>query len=80
MYAKVKQAFLDGIELYAGKEARRNVEREGLAKMHKHLPASKLLLFEDFPHEDAAARPLLLVVTGSGATTSGWKAPSTSTT
>jgi nitrite reductase/ring-hydroxylating ferredoxin subunit len=48
MYGKVQKAFLDGIELYAGKEARRNVEREGLAKMHKHFPASKLLLFEDF--------------------------------
>jgi nitrite reductase/ring-hydroxylating ferredoxin subunit len=48
MYGKVRQAFFDGIELYAGTEARKKVERDGLSKMHKHFPASKLLLFEDF--------------------------------
>lgn len=48
MYGKVTRAFLDGIELYAGSEARKKTERDGLAKMHLHFPAGKLLLLEDF--------------------------------
>ncbi|MES2179268.1 MAG: Rieske 2Fe-2S domain-containing protein [Gemmatimonadota bacterium] len=48
MYAKVTRAFFDGIEEIAGTAVRRSVEAVGLARMHEHFPAGKLLLLEDF--------------------------------
>lgn len=46
--AKIHDAFHAGVEAFAGVEARRAVEREGLRSLHRHLPPAKVSLLEDF--------------------------------
>lgn len=46
--AKLHDAFHAGVEAFAGVEARRAVEREGLRSLHRHLPPAKVSLLEDF--------------------------------
>lgn len=46
--AKIHDAFHAAVERFAGLEARRAVEREGLRSLHRHLPPAKVSLLEDF--------------------------------
>jgi nitrite reductase/ring-hydroxylating ferredoxin subunit len=45
---KVTATFHRGIEAYAGADARRAVERDGLKNLHKHFPFEKIHLLEAF--------------------------------
>lgn len=48
LMAKINTAFLDGIEQFAGTEARRGVERDGLKNIHLHFPVEKVRLLEHY--------------------------------
>lgn len=44
----IREAFLDGIELIAGRESREGCEREGLEAMHRHFPYENLGMLEPY--------------------------------
>lgn len=46
--AKLYDAFHAGVEALEGKAAREAVEKDGLRNLHKHFPAAKVALLEDF--------------------------------
>ncbi|MBF9033175.1 Rieske 2Fe-2S domain-containing protein [Rhodobacterales bacterium HKCCE2091] len=48
LMAKIETAFLDGIEKFAGPEARKGVERDGLRMIHEHFPVEKVRLLEHY--------------------------------
>ena len=48
MYAKVRQAFFDGVEQLEGAGSRDRVKEEGLGQLHKHFPVEKIHLLESF--------------------------------
>ncbi|MCI0465496.1 MAG: Rieske 2Fe-2S domain-containing protein [Beijerinckiaceae bacterium] len=56
-YARVKQAFYDGVRTLAGVQAEQAVRRDGLGKIHLHFPTEKVLLLEAFV--ETALRDLL---------------------
>jgi nitrite reductase/ring-hydroxylating ferredoxin subunit len=46
-----EKAFLDGIELFAGRECRQRCEKEGLARLHLYYPAEYVGLLEAYVNE-----------------------------
>lgn len=48
---KIHGAFLDGVERFEGRACRRAVEVEGLRNLHRHFPAEKVEILEEFVRE-----------------------------
>jgi nitrite reductase/ring-hydroxylating ferredoxin subunit len=46
-----QKAFLDGIELFAGRDCRERCERDGLSGLHRHYPAEYVGLLEAYVNE-----------------------------
>ena len=48
MYAKVMEAFLDGVAQLEGASCREKIEAEGLGQLHKYFPVEKIHLLESY--------------------------------